>query len=181
MIPESSDLFTGRVRTDGTRSLFLIAGPCVLEDEGLNLLVAEQVKKIATETDIPAIFKASFDKANRSSIESYRGPGLEEGLRWLSDVKAKFEVPIITDVHDSTQTEAAAEVADILQLPAFLSRQTDLIVAIAKTGKAVNIKKAQFLSPLEMGHIVKKFESAGNDQLMPVSYTHLTLPTSDLV
>ena len=144
----------------------LFGGLNVLESRDLALLVADHFKQVTTELGIPFIFKASFDKANRSSIESYRGPGLEEGLRWLSDVKAKFEVPIITDVHDSTQTEAAAEVADILQLPAFLSRQTDLIVAIAKTGKAVNIKKAQFLSPLEMGHIVKKFESAGNDQLM---------------
>jgi len=144
----------------------LFGGLNVLESRDLALLVADHFKQVTTELGIPFIFKASFDKANRSSIESYRGPGLEEGLRWLSDVKAKFEVPIITDVHDPTQTEAAAEVADILQLPAFLSRQTDLIVAIAKTGKAVNIKKAQFLSPLEMGHIVKKFESAGNDQLM---------------
>ena len=144
----------------------LFGGLNVLESRDLALLVADHFKQVTTELGIPFIFQESFDKANRSSIESYRGPGLEEGLRWLSDVKAKFEVPIITDVHDSTQTEAAAEVADILQLPAFLSRQTDLIVAIAKTGKAVNIKKAQFLSPLEMGHIVKKFESAGNDQLM---------------
>ena len=144
----------------------LFGGLNVLESRDLALLVADHFKQVTTELGIPFVFKASFDKANRSSIESYRGPGLEEGLKWLSDVKATLEIPIITDVHDPTQTEAVAEVADILQLPAFLSRQTDLIVAIAKTGKAVNIKKAQFLSPFEMGHIVKKFESAGNDQLM---------------
>ena len=144
----------------------LLGGLNVLESRDLALSVAEHFKQVTAELGIPYIFKASFDKANRSSMNSFRGPGLEEGLKWLSDVKAQFEIPIVTDVHVSEQAEAVAEVADILQLPAFLSRQTDLVVAMAKTGAAINIKKAQFLAPQEMGNILEKFETAGNERLM---------------
>ena len=144
----------------------LLGGLNVLESRDLALSVAEHFKQVTAELGIPYIFKASFDKANRSSMNSFRGPGLEEGLKWLSDVKAQFEIPIVTDVHVPEQVEAVAEVADILQLPAFLSRQTDLVVAMAKTGAAINIKKAQFLAPQEMGNILEKFETAGNERLM---------------
>lgn len=144
----------------------LLGGLNVLESRDLVLSVAEHFKQVTAELGIPYIFKASFDKANRSSMNSFRGPGLEEGLKWLSDVKAQFEIPIVTDVHVPEQAEAVAEVADILQLPAFLSRQTDLVVAMAETGAAINIKKAQFLAPQEMGNILDKFETAGNERLM---------------
>ena len=144
----------------------LLGGLNVLESRDLALSVAEHFKQVTAELGIPYIFKASFDKANRSSMNSFRGPGLEEGLKWLSDVKAQFEIPIVTDVHVPEQAKAVAEVADILQLPAFLSRQTDLVVAMAKTGAAINIKKAQFLAPQEMGNILDKFETAGNERLM---------------
>ena len=144
----------------------LLGGLNVLESRDLALSVAEHFKQVTAELGIPYIFKASFDKANRSSMNSFRGPGLEEGLKWLSDVKAQFEIPIVTDVHVPEQVEAVAEVADILLLPAFLSRQTDLVAAMAKTGAAINIKKAQFLAPQEMGNILEKFETAGNERLM---------------
>ena len=144
----------------------LFAGMNVLESRDLALRVAEQFKRVTDELGIPYVFKASFDKANRSSISSFRGPGLEQGLKWLAEIKETFAVPIITDVHTEDQAAAAAEVADVIQLPAFLSRQTDLVMAMAKTGAAINIKKAQFLAPQEMRHIVTKFEEAGNDRLM---------------
>ncbi|MEQ8954898.1 MAG: 3-deoxy-8-phosphooctulonate synthase, partial [Gammaproteobacteria bacterium] len=123
-------------------------------------------REVTRSLGMPYIFKASFDKANRSSIDSFRGPGLERGLKWLAEVKTQFDVPVITDIHEPGQAAAAAEVVDLLQLPAFLSRQTDLVTAMAATGKPVNIKKAQFLAPQEMGHILKKFEQAGNQELM---------------
>lgn len=144
----------------------LFAGMNVLESRDLAMTVAERFKAVTTELGIPYVFKASFDKANRSSKDSYRGPGLDAGLEILAEVKAQFSVPIITDVHEVSQVAAAAEVADILQLPAFLSRQTDLVVAMAGSGAIINIKKAQFLAPQEMGHILKKFESAGNERLI---------------
>lgn len=144
----------------------LFAGMNVLESRDLALSVAEEFKRVTDELGIPYVFKASFDKANRSSISSFRGPGLEQGLAWLAEIKETFAVPIITDVHTEDQAAAAAEVADVIQLPAFLSRQTDLVMAMAKTGAAINIKKAQFLAPQEMRHIVTKFEEAGNDRLM---------------
>lgn len=144
----------------------LFGGLNVLESRDITLKVAEEFKTIANELGIPYVFKASFDKANRSSVDSFRGPGLEAGLNWLAEVKAEFDVPIITDVHEPDQAQAVSEVADVLQLPAFLSRQTDLVVAMAETGAAINIKKAQFLAPQEMGHILRKFESAGNHRLM---------------
>ena len=144
----------------------LVGGMNVLETKDMALKVAETFRKITDKLRIPYIFKASFDKANRSSIDSFRGPGLEKGLRILEKVKTEFNVPILTDIHEPQQAAPAAEVADILQLPAFLSRQTDLVVALAKTKAVINIKKAQFLAPEEMGNIIKKFEISGNDQLI---------------
>jgi 2-dehydro-3-deoxyphosphooctonate aldolase (KDO 8-P synthase) len=144
----------------------LFAGMNVLESRELALKIAEEFKLVTDELKLPFVFKASFDKANRSSIDSFRGPGLDEGLKWLAEIKETFGVPIITDVHTEAQANAAAEVADVIQLPAFLSRQTDLVMAMAKTGAVINIKKAQFLAPQEMRHILRKFEDAGNDRLL---------------
>ncbi len=146
--------------------LMLLGGMNVLESAELADEVAQAYVTVTQKLGMPYVFKASFDKANRSSIHSYRGPGIEKGLQILADIKARYNVPIITDVHEPWQAEAAAEVADIIQLPAFLARQTDLVVAMAKTGAVINIKKPQFLAPHEMRHILSKFEEAGNDQLM---------------
>ncbi len=144
----------------------LVGGINVIESENMALKVAETFRSITERLGIPYIFKASFDKANRSSIDSFRGPGLEKGLRILEKIKTEFNVPILTDVHEPQQAVPAAEVADILQLPAFLSRQTDLVVSLAKTRAVINIKKAQFLAPQEMGNIIKKCENSGNSQLI---------------
>ena len=144
----------------------LVGGINVIESENMALKVAETFRSITERLGIPYIFKASFDKANRSSIDSFRGPGLEKGLRILEKIKTEFNVPILTDVHESQQAAPAAGVVDILQLPAFLSRQTDLVVSLAKTKAVINIKKAQFLSPQEMGNIIKKCENSGNSQLI---------------
>jgi 2-dehydro-3-deoxyphosphooctonate aldolase (KDO 8-P synthase) len=148
------------------RPFTLFGGINVLESRDQTLAVAEHYKAVCVRLDIPLVFKASFDKANRSSLDSYRGPGLEEGLRWFQDVKQQLELPLITDVHEPAQAALVAEVVDVIQLPAFLSRQTDLVAAMAATGAAINIKKAQFLAPQEMGHILNKFEQAGNARLM---------------
>ena len=148
------------------QAFFLIAGPCVIESREHTLFLAERLLDLAERRGIPMVFKASFDKANRSSVASYRGPGLEEGMRIFQDIKQAFGVPIITDVHEPDQAAVVAEVCDIIQLPAFLSRQTDLVVAMAKTNAVINIKKAQFLAPQEMKHILSKCEEAGNDQLI---------------
>lgn len=148
------------------RPFVLLAGMNVLESRDLALQVASEFKRVAAKLGIPYVFKASFDKANRSSINSFRGPGLEAGLELLSEIKAEFGVPIISDVHEPGQAEPAAQVCDIIQLPAFLCRQTDLVVAMAKTGAVINVKKAQFLSPREMGHIARKIEEAGNGKIM---------------
>ncbi|MES2606598.1 MAG: 3-deoxy-8-phosphooctulonate synthase [Pseudomonadota bacterium] len=145
---------------------FFILGPCALESETFAWEMARSLKEIADRTGIPFVFKASFDKANRSSINSFRGPGLEKGLQMLARIKQELQVPLLTDVHEPYQAEALAQVVDILQLPAFLSRQTDLVMAMAKSGAMINIKKAQFLAPKEMSHILRKFEEAGNRQLM---------------
>lgn len=147
-------------------TLFLIAGPCVIESEKLVMEVAEKVKKITDELKIPYIFKASFDKANRTSLESFRGHSMEEGLKILQKVKDTFQVPITTDIHESHQAAMVADVVDVIQIPAFLCRQTDLLVAAAKTGKIVNIKKAQFLSGVEMNHPAQKVQQAGNNQII---------------
>lgn len=148
------------------RPFTLFGGINVLESRDQTLAVAEHYKAVCARLDIPLVFKASFDKANRSSLDSYRGPGMEEGLRWFQDVKQQLELPLITDVHEPAQAALVAEVVDVIQLPAFLSRQTDLVAAMAATGAAINIKKAQFLAPQEMGHILNKFEQAGNARLM---------------
>ncbi len=143
------------------RPLLIIAGPCVLEDEALALSIAGRLKQIAEELHVPLIFKASFDKANRTSIDSYRGPGLKAGLAILGCVKESTGVPVTTDIHEPHQAAAAAEVCDLLQIPAFLARQTDLLIAAAKTGRAVNVKKGQFMAPWDMKHVVGKLEAAG--------------------
>ena len=154
------------IDVSNTGSLALFGGINVLESRDLAMRACEEYVRVTQKLGIPYVFKASFDKANRSSIHSYRGPGLEEGMRIFQDVKAAFGVPVITDVHEPWQAQQVAEVVDVLQLPAFLARQTDLVVALAKTGKVINIKKPQFLSPGQMANIVEKFKEAGNDQLI---------------
>jgi 2-dehydro-3-deoxyphosphooctonate aldolase (KDO 8-P synthase) len=144
----------------------LIGGLNVLESKDMALRCAAEFVRVTQQLNVPYIFKASFDKANRSSIHSYRGPGLEEGLRIFEAVKAEFGVPLLTDIHETHQAAPVAQVVDVLQLPAFLARQTDLVVAMAKTGKPINIKKPQFMSPTQVVHIVEKFKEAGNHQLM---------------
>jgi 2-dehydro-3-deoxyphosphooctonate aldolase (KDO 8-P synthase) len=146
--------------------LFLIAGPCVIESPTHPHRVAARVKAVAAKLGIPYVFKASYDKANRSSLGSYRGPGLSEGLEILASVRERHQVPILTDVHEKEQVEAAAAVADVLQIPAFLCRQTDLVVAAAATGKIVNIKKGQFMAPWDMGAVLQKAASTGNRRIM---------------
>ena len=150
----------------GANKLTILAGPCAAESMDILRTTAEGLKKVCEELDINYVFKSSFDKANRSSITSYRGPGLEKGLEMLSKIKSEFELPIVTDIHHPEQATIVAEVADILQIPAFLCRQTDLLVAAAKTGKIVNIKKGQFLAPQQMKSLVKKVEDSGNKQIM---------------
>jgi 2-dehydro-3-deoxyphosphooctonate aldolase (KDO 8-P synthase) len=149
----------------GGGNLFLIAGPCVIEDEEHALFMAEVIKGITRSLNVPFIFKASYDKANRTSMRSFRGPGLVEGLRILKKVKDEVHIPVLTDVHETADVAKVAEVADVLQIPAFLCRQTDLIVAAAMTDRAVNIKKGQFVSPWDMKHAVDKCRTAGNDRV----------------
>ena len=148
------------------KPMVLFGGMNVLESRDLALTIAEEYVKVTEKLNIPYVFKASFDKANRSSLTSFRGPGLDEGLKILQEIKTTFNVPLITDVHEPYQAAPAAEVCDIIQLPAFLSRQTDLVQAMAETGAVINIKKAQFLAPQEMKHILHKCEEAGNDRLI---------------
>lgn len=156
----------GNIQVANHLPFALFGGVNVLESRELAMTVAEHFVTVTERLGIPYVFKGSFDKANRSSMHSYRGPGLEEGLKILQEVKDTFKVPVITDVHEPYQAVPTAEVADVIQLPAFLSRQTDLVDAMAKTGVVINIKKAQFLAPHEMKHILTKCEQAGNDQLM---------------
>ncbi|MFT5720855.1 MAG: 2-dehydro-3-deoxyphosphooctonate aldolase (KDO 8-P synthase) [Motiliproteus sp.] len=156
----------GNIQISNELPFVLFGGMNVLESRDLAMRIAEHYVDVCQRLGIPYVFKASYDKANRSSIDSFRGPGLEKGLRILQEIKETFGVPVITDVHEPSQAAAAAEVADIIQLPAFLSRQTDLVVEMAKTGAAINIKKAQFLAPQEMAHILNKFRQAGNDRLI---------------
>ncbi len=156
----------GEIKVDNAAPFVLFGGINVLESRDLAMRSCEEYVRVTGKLGIPYVFKASFDKANRSSIHSYRGPGLEEGLRIFEDVKKTFGVPLITDVHEPYQAKIAAEVIDVLQLPAFLARQTDLVVALAQTGRVINIKKPQFLSPPQMLNIVEKFREAGNDQLI---------------
>jgi 2-dehydro-3-deoxyphosphooctonate aldolase (KDO 8-P synthase) len=149
----------------GSGNLFLIAGPCVIESEKHALFMAEVIKGVTRALNVPFIFKASYDKANRTSMRSFRGPGLAEGLRILKKVKDEIHVPVLTDVHDAHDVGKVAEVADVLQIPAFLCRQTDLIIAAAMTERAINIKKGQFVSPWDMKHAVEKCRTAGNDRV----------------
>jgi len=146
--------------------LFLIAGPCVIESEVHARTLAERVARIAGDAGIPWVFKASYDKANRSSVDSFRGPGLREGLRILGAIRSDLRVPVLTDIHEASHAAPAAEVSDVLQIPAFLARQTDLLVAAGRTGRAVNIKKPQFVSPWDMKNAVEKVESTGNRQIL---------------
>ena len=148
------------------KQFVLISGPCVIEGEEAVLRHADQISKIARGLNIPYVFKSSYDKANRSSIHSFRGPGLTEGLRILAKIKKELHVPVLSDVHNVEEAHQAAEVLDILQVPAFLSRQTDLILACARTGRVVNVKKGQFLSPWDMKNIVEKIESVGNQNIL---------------
>jgi 2-dehydro-3-deoxyphosphooctonate aldolase (KDO 8-P synthase) len=150
----------------GVEPLFLIAGPCVIESEAHARMMAERVARIAADAGVPYVFKASYDKANRSSVSSYRGPGLREGLRILGKIKSDLRLPILSDIHEATHAAPAAEVCDVLQIPAFLARQTDLLVAAGKTGRVVNIKKPQFVSPWDMKNAIAKVESTGNRQIV---------------
>jgi len=156
----------GKAHIGGGGPLMVIAGPCVIESREVVMETARRMKEICERLALPFVFKSSFDKANRTSINSFRGPGLREGLTMLADLKMELAVPVISDVHEPMQIKAAAGVLDALQIPAFLSRQTDIIVAAAKSGKPVNIKKGQFLSPWDAKNIVEKFQSAGGTELI---------------
>lgn len=166
MIAAQSNITVSGIEIGNDKPFVLFGGMNVLESRELAFEIAEQYIDICQRLNIGYVFKASFDKANRSSLHSFRGPSLENGLTWLNDIKETYNVPIITDVHEPYQAAPVAKVADILQLPAFLSRQTDLVSAIARTGKIINVKKAQFLAPHEMRHIINKCLEAGNDQVI---------------
>ncbi len=150
----------------GGKPFVFIGGPCVIEGRDVTLKTAEMLCRITEQIGIPFIFKSSYDKANRTSIESFRGPGIEEGLKILAEIKNSLGIPVLTDVHSAAEAVAAAEAVDVLQVPALLSRQTDLLVACGKTGKPVNIKKGQFLSPQDMQHVIRKVESTGNNRII---------------
>ena len=156
----------GELEVSNDNPFTLFGGMNVLESRELAMEIAAYYKEVTSKLGIPLIFKASFDKANRSSINSFRGPGLEKGLKILAEIKETYQVPIISDIHEPFQAKPAAEVIDVLKLPAFLCRQTDLVVALAETGRPVNVKKAQFLAAHEMGHIINKFKEAGNDKIL---------------
>jgi 2-dehydro-3-deoxyphosphooctonate aldolase (KDO 8-P synthase) len=161
----NSEIVLGSLRLGGGNALFLIAGPCVIESESHARKMAESVAKVAADAGVPYIFKASYDKANRSSVNSFRGPGLTEGTRILGKIKTELKLSILTDIHEPSHAAPAAEVADILQIPAFLARQTDLLVAAGKTGRIINIKKPQFVSPADMKNAVEKVASTGNTKI----------------
>lgn len=156
----------GAITVANDQPFVLFGGMNVLESRDLALRIAEHYVEVCAKLQIPYVFKASFDKANRSSVHSYRGPGLEEGLRIFEEIKKTFNIPLITDVHEPYQAAPVAEVVDVIQLPAFLARQTDLVVAMAQTGAVINVKKPQFLAPHEMRHIITKFKEAGNEQVI---------------
>jgi 2-dehydro-3-deoxyphosphooctonate aldolase (KDO 8-P synthase) len=160
------EIVLGSLRLGGGNPLFLIAGPCVIESEAHARTMAEQIAKVAADAAVPLIFKASYDKANRSSGKSFRGPGLKEGLRILGKIKGDLKLPILTDIHEPSHAAPAAEICDVLQIPAFLSRQTDLLLAAAQTGRIINVKKAQFLSPWDMSNVVEKIASTGNNKIV---------------
>ena len=159
-------LIAGKIKVANDSPFVLFGGMNVLESRELAFDIAGTFKEVATELTIPYVFKASFDKANRSSIHSFRGPGMEAGLQILSDIRSELDIPILTDVHEPYQASAAAEVADVIQLPAFLARQTDLVSAMAATSAVINVKKPQFLAPQEMAHILRKFEESGKKDVM---------------
>ncbi len=161
-----SEVAVGPVSIGEGRPLALLAGPCVIESERHTIRLAEAIREICARLSFPFIFKASFDKANRSSIESYRGPGLDEGLRILAKTRDAIDGPVVTDIHEASQAQPVGEVLDLIQIPAFLCRQTDLLAAAAKTGKPVNAKKGQFLSPEEMKNVVDKIKAHGNEQVL---------------
>lgn len=163
---QQKTIHVGEIEVSNEAPMVLFGGMNVLESRDLAMTIAEKYVEVTQRLSIPYVFKASFDKANRSSLTSFRGPGLDEGLKILEEIKKTFNVPLITDVHEPYQAQPAAEVCDIIQLPAFLSRQTDLVNAMAKTGAVINIKKAQFLAPQEMKHILNKCEEAGNERLI---------------
>jgi len=156
----------GDIPIGGGAPLVLIGGPCAIEGEGHAVMVAERLKRIAEAARVPFIYKSSYDKANRSSVDSYRGPGLEEGLRILARVKEATGLPVLSDVHDVSEVDPAAEVLDALQVPAFLCRQTDLLLACGRTGKPVNVKKGQFLAPRDMANVAQKIRSTGNERIL---------------
>jgi len=160
------EIVVGNVKIGGKRPLVLIAGPCVIEDEKTTLRCAERLMTITNGVSVPLIFKASYDKANRTSLNSYRGPGIKEGLRILARVREELGVPVLSDVHSIEQIKPAAQVLDVIQIPAFLCRQTDLLVAAAESGRAVNIKKGQFLAPWDMENAVNKVIDAGNSRII---------------
>jgi 2-dehydro-3-deoxyphosphooctonate aldolase (KDO 8-P synthase) len=160
------DVLIDNIHVGDNRPLLVIAGPCVIEDEDVTFYTARRLQEICDRLGLPLLFKSSFDKANRTSFVSYRGPGIDKGLRVLSEVKKKFGVPVVSDVHSVEQVRPAAQVLDVLQIPAFLCRQTDIILAASETGSPVNIKKGQFLAPWDMRNIVDKFTSTGNRRLL---------------
>ena len=162
----SREICLSSLRLGGGIPLFLIAGPCVIESEVHARIMAEKIAKVAADAGVPYIFKASYDKANRSSIKAFRGPGLKEGLRILGKIKSELKLAILTDIHEASQAKPAAEVCDVLQIPAFLARQTDLLIAAGKTGRIINVKKPQFLSPWDMGNVTEKLESTGNTKII---------------
>lgn len=167
MITGPKELVIGeKIKIGGPQPLFLIGGPCVLESEDHGLFLATQIKKVCDDLAIPYIFKASYDKANRSSLASYRGPGFPDGLQMLENIKKAADVPVLSDVHETTQIEKAAQILDVLQIPAFLCRQTDLLATAARTGKPINIKKGQFLAPHDMKNIVEKILDQGNSNIL---------------
>ena len=163
---EQKEIEVGNLKVSNALPFTLFGGMNVLESRELALEIAAAYKEITQKLGIPYVFKASFDKANRSSITSFRGPGLEKGCEILAEIKETYDVPVISDIHEPFQAKPAAEVIDVLQLPAFLCRQTDLVVALAETGRPINVKKAQFLAAHEMEHIIAKFKEAGNDQIL---------------
>ena len=160
------EITVGNVKIGGNRPFVLIAGPCVIEDEKSTLRCAERLMTITNGVSVPLIFKASYDKANRTSCSSYRGPGLKEGLRILSKIREELGVPVLSDIHSAEQVKPVSQVLDILQIPAFLCRQTDLLLAAAASGRVVNIKKGQFLAPWDMENVIEKALSGGNDRII---------------
>jgi 2-dehydro-3-deoxyphosphooctonate aldolase (KDO 8-P synthase) len=153
------------IKFGGSNPLFIIAGPCVIESKDTVLRIAEKLKAISTKVGLPLVFKSSYDKANRTSLSSFRGPGIERGLKILSDVRSNFNMPVLSDVHSVDEVKIASEVLDVIQIPAFLCRQTDLILAAANSGRTVNVKKGQFLAPWDVKNIIKKFTSTGNHNI----------------